>query len=373
MPVWREIMKYRIFGFAALILAIAISPVHASSPFDTSTLVIDASADATVVGTAYDIDSELDELSQALALLAATRAKYSTLVKQMAANPSRFMINGSLNSVNSQALQIRLKLIELTNRLLKMYIKIDPAVRPPLPPGLSLPGSSTGNTSSSGSTTTTPSANAPAPAARPLNVSGRITSKSPQFKSWLANGNQIAQSWNFPNVTNMYGEKVTQEAFLKAIIYIESNGVHQKTNGSTITSSCGALGFMQLMPNTAKGLGVNPHDPKQNIAGGAKFLGSIFNKGKVAGKPSLDKLIMAGCAYNCGPYSKRLDQSWSSFVQDSKAPKETRRYGLKLKMCLGIKLTTQEEMVAKQLLVPKSKNIDQFARETYSYAKGIGQ
>jgi len=366
-------MKSRIFGFAALILALAICPAHASSPFDTSTLVIDASADAKVVETAYDMDAELDELRQALALLAATRAKYSSLVKQMAANPSRFMINGSLSTVNSKTVQLRLQLIELTNRLLKIYIKIDPAIRPPLPAGLTLPGSTTSGTTGSSDTTTTPRTNVAAPAARSLNVSGRITSKSPQFKSWLANGTQIAQSWNFPNVTNMYGEKVTQEAFLKAIIYIESNGVHQKSNGGTITSSCGALGFMQLMPNTAKGLGVNPHDPKQNIAGGAKFLGGIFNKGKVAGKPSLDKLIMAGCAYNCGPYSKRLDQSWSSFVQDSKAPKETRRYGLKLKMCLGIKLTTQEEMVARQLLVPKSKQIDQYARECYSYAKGIGQ
>jgi hypothetical protein len=364
-------MKSRIFGFAALILALIITPVSASSPFDTSTLVIDASADASVVETAYDLDSEFDELNRALALLAATRAKYSTLVRAMSANPARFKINGSLNAVNSQVLKIRLKLIDLTSRLLRIYVKIDPAVRPPLPAGLSLPGSTTGT---SGSTsTTTPQTNVAAPAGKPLNLSGRVTSKSPQFKSWLANGTQIAQSWNFPSVTNMYGEKVSEEAFLKSIIYIESNGVHQKSNGKTITSSCGALGFMQLMPNTARGLGVNPHDPKQNIAGGAKFLGSIFNKGKVAGKPSLDKLIMAGCAYNCGPYSKRLDQSWSSFVNDSKAPKETRRYGLKLKMCLGIKLTTQEEIVAKQLLVPKNKNIDQYAREIYSYAKGIGQ
>jgi len=364
-------MKLRIFGFVALILASFISPACASSPFDTSTLLIDASADATVVETAYDIDSGMDELRQALALLAATRAKYSTLIKAMAANPERFKINGSLSTVNTKVVELRLKLIDLTNRLLKIYIKIDPAVRPPLPSGLSLPGSNTGTTS--GSSTSTPQANVPAPAGKPLNLSGRVTSKSPQFKSWLANGTQIAQNWDFPSVNNMYGEKITQEAFLKSIIYIESNGVHQKSNGSTITSSCGALGFMQLMPNTAKGLGVNPHDPKQNIAGGAKFLGNIFNKGKVAGKPSLDKLIMAGCAYNCGPYSKRLDQSWSSFVTDTKAPKETRRYGLKLKMCLGIKLTTQEEMVARQLFVPKSKNIDQYAREIYSYAKGIGQ
>ncbi|OGK10878.1 MAG: hypothetical protein A2W80_05150 [Candidatus Riflebacteria bacterium GWC2_50_8] len=364
-------MNLRKIGITAVLALIIISPLSASSPFDTSTLVIDANADSVVVGQVYDDDeSSLDELQRALALLAATRAKYSTLAKLMTASPSRFMKNGSLDTVKSQVVQIRLKLIELTNRLLKIYIKLDPAIRPPLPPGLSLPGSST---TAGGSTTTTPTTNTQSPAGKPINIGGKVTSKSPQFKSWLANGTQIAKGWNFPSVTNMYGEKVTQEAFLKSIIYIESNGVHQKTNGQIITSSCGALGFMQLMPNTAKGLGVNPRDPKQNIAGGAKFLGNIFNKGKVAGKPSLDKLIMAGCAYNCGPYSKRLDQSWSSFVKDSKAPKETRRYGLKLKMCLGIKLTSQEKIVAKQLFVPKSQNIDQYARNIYSYAKGIGQ
>ena len=363
-------MNLRALGYAAVLAVLIVSPLSASSPFDTTTLSVDQHSDGTRLSQVYDDSSSLDELRRALALLAATRAKYSQLVQQMSANPSRYMKNGSMSAVNSQVVQIRLKLIELTSRLLRIYIKIDPASRPPLPNGLSLPGSST---QTGGSTTNTTRSTVPAPAARPLNVSGRITSKSPEFKSWLANGNQIAQSWNFPDVTNMYGEKITRENFLKTIIYIESTGVHQKSNGQTITSSCGALGFMQLMPNTARGLGVNPNDPKQNIAGGAKFLGSIFNKGKVSGKPALDKLIMAGCAYNCGPYSKRLDQSWSSFVKDSKAPKETRRYGLKVKMCLGIKLTTAEEMVARELMVPKSKTIDQYARDCYSYARGIGQ
>lgn len=56
----------------------------------------------------------------------------------------------------------------------------------------------------------------------------------------------------------------------------------------------GALGYTQLLPGTAKDLGVDPTDPKQNIQGGAKFLGQQM-------QASGGDLVKALASYNAGP------------------------------------------------------------------------
>ena len=74
-------------------------------------------------------------------------------------------------------------------------------------------------------------------------------------------------------------------------------------------SSAGARGPMQLMPGTARELGVDPDDPQQNIDGGVRYLGQML---KAFGGDQ----VLALAAYNAGP----------GRVKAGTLPIETRRY-----------------------------------------------
>jgi soluble lytic murein transglycosylase-like protein len=78
-------------------------------------------------------------------------------------------------------------------------------------------------------------------------------------------------------------------ALLKGLVQAESG-----FNPASV-SSVGAQGLTQLMPDTAKGLGVsNPFDPLQNLEGGARFLAGALKR--FGGNEQL-----ALAAYNAGP------------------------------------------------------------------------
>ena len=76
---------------------------------------------------------------------------------------------------------------------------------------------------------------------------------------------------------------------IRAIIQIESGGIPDAR------SSKGAIGLMQLMPETSSNLAVsNPLDPRANIRGGTKYLSRLLERFR-------GNLVLALAAYNAGP------------------------------------------------------------------------
>jgi len=94
---------------------------------------------------------------------------------------------------------------------------------------------------------------------------------------YLAQIDQLADEYGIPR----------EQA--RAIYQIESS-----SGRNTRTSSKGARGQMQLMPGTARDMGVtNIDDPLQNIRGGVKYYGQQL---RAFGDP-----VLAAAAYNAGP------------------------------------------------------------------------
>lgn len=82
-------------------------------------------------------------------------------------------------------------------------------------------------------------------------------------------------------------------ALVKQVIAVESGYDEQSV------SDKGAMGLMQLMPETAKEMGVtNPFDPEQNISGGTRYLAQLL-------KQNGGNLRRALASYNAGPGAVR--------------------------------------------------------------------
>lgn len=97
-------------------------------------------------------------------------------------------------------------------------------------------------------------------------VQKSASAEDTSFKKVLKSAMEIPENLDkiFKEASQKYG---VSEKLLKAVAKAESNF------DSSATSKKGAMGVMQLMPATAKSLGVSdPYDARSNIMGGAKYL-----------------------------------------------------------------------------------------------------
>lgn len=97
----------------------------------------------------------------------------------------------------------------------------------------------------------------------------------PATSSWIDVANAAAVTHSIP------------PALFRALVRAES-GFNPKA-----VSKKGAIGLTQLMPATAKALGVDPNDPLENLDGGARYLSQQYER--------FGSWPLALAAYNAGP------------------------------------------------------------------------
>lgn len=118
-----------------------------------------------------------------------------------------------------------------------------------------------------------------------------------------------------PIIERAANETGVPQDLIQRVIMAESSG------NPRAVSNKGATGLMQLMPATAKGLGVDPRDPEQNIVGGTRYLSQMIDK-----YDGDQRLALA--AYNWGPGN--VDRWIERGANPAEVPQETRDYVRKI-------------------------------------------
>lgn len=141
----------------------------------------------------------------------------------------------------------------------------------------------------------------------PVQKLPELSSSHPSTTAETTKGSQ----WLDPIIAKASRRYGVDAGLIKAVIKAESNF------NPTAVSPAGARGLMQLMPGTARSLGVaDSFDPEQNVMGGTKFLRDLLDRYN----GNVDSAL---AAYNWGPGN--VDR------RPGRLPAETRSYLARVK------------------------------------------
>lgn len=125
-----------------------------------------------------------------------------------------------------------------------------------------------------------------APGAAGLRLAGAGVQRTQPAGAWVdhlpEHGRQHA-----PAIEAAAREAGIDPALLASVVRHESNF------DQGVVSRAGAIGLAQLMPGTAEWMDVDPHDPVQNLRGGAAYLREQLDR--------FGSVDLALAAYNAGP------------------------------------------------------------------------
>lgn len=139
--------------------------------------------------------------------------------------------------------------------------------------------------------------------------------------SWLGGGGDSSIGFG-GNYEGKYGDIINENANKHGIDpLLVASLIKQESGFDThAISHAGAMGLMQLMPGTARGLGVNnAFDPEQNIAGGTQYLADLIKKYN-------GNIEHALTAYNWGSGNMDSYLKTGKGVRGQERPKESLEY-----------------------------------------------